>query len=97
MIEQEPFRKYKLDEEKSDKDITFTVRITPSDKKWFQDAKIFIRQPKNSTALKQLAEIGALNVLHDQKIAKILEVVRDNFRKNKRIGVSESEYNIKKN
>ena len=97
MIEQEPFRPYKLEEEKSKEDITFTVRITPSEQEWFKQAKIFIRQPKNSTALKQLAEIGALNVLHDKKIAKILEVVRENFRKNKRIGIAESEYNIKKN
>lgn len=95
-IVQKPFRRYKLDEERDEDDITFTVRITLSDREWFKQAKIFIRQPKNSTALKQLAEIGSMIVLHDDKIGKILEVIRDNFRKNTRVGVAESEYNIKK-
>ena len=93
-MEKKPFRKYILDEEKDPKDKTFTLRITEKDKEWFPEAKKMIKQPKNSTAMKQLAKIGAIVVLHDKKTNQILEVILNNYRRNKRLGISESEYKI---
>ena len=93
----EPFRSYTLDEDKNPLDITFTLRITPTERVWFEEAKKFIKQPKNSTAIKQLAEIGAANVLHDKKTNTILDIILNNFRRNARIGIAESDYKIKKN
>lgn len=90
MLEKKPFVRYNID---SDND-TFTVRITENDKEWFVEAKKLIKQPKNSTALKQLAEIGFRHVLHDEKIKQILDTVLNNSRRNQRTGVTESEYNI---
>jgi len=87
----EPFRPYILEKDKKKDDITFTVRITPEDQKWFLPAKIFIKQPKASTALKQLAQIGATNVLHDKKINDILDILKNNIRRNERMGIPERE------
>jgi methylphosphotriester-DNA--protein-cysteine methyltransferase len=95
MIKKKPFVNYTLEEEKNPLDITFTVRITPKDT-WFNEAKKLINQPKNSTALKQLAEIGFENVAHDRLISKIFNIIKDNLRRNERIGVAESDYKIKK-
>jgi hypothetical protein len=90
MIETQPFRRYKLNPEERD-DQPFTIRLTDSDKVWFIPAQAFIKQPKKSTAMKQLAEIGSIMVLHDKKISKILGIVDDNLRRNKRLGIPESE------
>lgn len=89
-IEKKPFVKYR---EEENKDI-FTIRLVEEDKKWFEDAKRMIQQPKNSTALKQLAKLGYVFVLHDQKVKDLLVTVIENTRKNKRIGITESEYDI---
>lgn len=87
----EPFRAYNLDEEKDKDDKTFTTRLTPRDREWFIPAKKLLKQPKNSTAMKQLAEIGAIVVLHDPKMSKIIDVVLGNNRRKSRLGVPDSE------
>lgn len=93
MITKQRFRRYKLDNERDNKDDEpFTLRLTDKDKVWFNPAKAYIKQPKKSTAMKQLAEIGAMVVLHDKKTAKILEVLGGNLRRNERMGIPESEY-----
>lgn len=51
-----------------------------------QQAKQIIEQPKDSTALKTLAWVGA-NVIQDKKITYLLALVFSNKRKNKRLGV----------
>lgn len=91
-IEKQPFVPYKEEEERSIKDKTFTTRLTASDLKWFKPAKEFIKQPKNSTAMKQLAEIGSIVVLHDKKVSQILEVVSANISRNKRLGIPDLEF-----
>jgi hypothetical protein len=93
MMQKERFRRYKLDieREKVD-DEPFTLRLTETDKLWFLPAKAFIKQPKKSTAMKQLAEIGAMVVLHDKKTAKILDILRNNLRRNERTGIPETDY-----
>jgi len=65
---------------------TFTIRFNDIERKEFDIARKQIKQPKDSTALKQLAWIG-INVLQDQKIAKYLEIILGNLRKNKERGI----------
>ena len=97
MLEKTKFVNYTLEEERNpDKDVVFSTRLNNTDKNWFLPAKRYLKQPKNSTAMKQLAEIGAIIVLHDPKMAKIIDVVLNNSRRNERTGVSENEYIIKK-
>lgn len=89
---EKPFEKKILDEDKNPSDFTFTTRLTTKDKLWFQPAKKFLKQPKNSTAMKQLAEIGAIVVLHDKKISSILDVIIGNSRRNQRLGIPNEEF-----
>jgi len=95
-VYKEPFTRYKTDEELDPNDITFTLRITPKDMAWFKPAKKFIQQPKNSTAIKQLARIGATNVLLDEKIRGIFDTISNNFRRNDRMGITERDFKINK-
>jgi hypothetical protein len=88
MIEKEPFRKYSL----KDREKIHTFRITETEEEWFIPARKFIQQPKISTAMKQLAEIGASIVLHDKKTHRILDIIMNNDRRNKRIGINEWDY-----
>jgi len=93
----EGFTPTKLQEDREkDNAVIFSLRLSDSDIEWLQPAKIFIKQPKNSTAIKQLAEIGAAYVIQDKKIAKIIEVIGGNFRRNRRMGISEREYEVRK-
>ena len=86
---QEPFTSYKLDEEKSkDKGRTFTVWMSEDDDKWLKDAQRLIRQPKDSTAIKQLAQIGA-NLLGEPKMAFAIDTLFKNNRKNERLGITQ--------
>ena len=81
-IEQKPFTKYHL-EKKAD---TFTVKFNEQERKEFEELKTIIQQEKDSTAIKQLARIGA-KVILDEKMKEILKIVMNNYRKNKRLGV----------
>jgi hypothetical protein len=81
-IEQKPFKRYHLDK----KDDTFTVKLNNEERLKLEEWKKLIQQDKDSTALKQLASIGA-EVLLDEKMKKILSIVLNNYRKNKRLGV----------
>lgn len=94
MIKKEPFVNYTLEEDKNPDDKTFTLRLTPSDKEWFIPAQKYIKQPKNSTAMKQLAEIGAVVVLQDPKMSKIFGIIIGNKRRNERNGVPETEIQV---
>lgn len=82
MLKQAPFRKYNEDR----KEDTFTVKLNDQERLEFEEHKKLIHQEKDSTAIKQLARIGA-EVLLDEKMKKILDVVLNNYRKNKRQGV----------
>ena len=92
-IKKKPFVRYTLDEELNKDDYLFTIRITKKDKIWFIPALNLLKQQQQSTGMKQLAEIGALIVLHDPKTSKILDIVINNSRKNQRKGLTEFENN----
>lgn len=81
-IKQEPFRRYN---EKKKVD-SFTIRLNAEERTKFEESKYILQQDKDSTAMKQLAEIGA-KVIREEKVKQILELVMNNYRKNKRLGI----------
>ena len=83
-IENTPFVRQTLgDDPKVD---SFTVRLNEEERKQLDHFKKVLEQEKDSTALKQLANIGAV-VIQDPKIVAILGVVFKNKRNNKRLGI----------
>lgn len=84
-IENKPFVKYNLEEDK-DKPDTFTVRLNKEERAIFDEDKRLMKQTKDSTAMKQLAEIGHF-VLHDSLFNKVIKTLLDNKRKNERLGI----------
>jgi hypothetical protein len=82
----EPFTRMKLEEEQQE-DI-FTIRLNKEEREILNKAKLFLRQPKDGTAIKQLARLGSL-VLHEEKMALILDVILNNNRRNQRTGINE--------
>ena len=65
---------------------TFNVRLSPKERLEFDKAKYLVQQEKDSTAIKDLARIGA-KVLQEEKTKMILDVVLNNYRKNKSGGI----------
>lgn len=87
-VEHPPFVRYQLgDRPKED---TFTVKLNEDERAWLEGMKKVLEQPKDSTALKQLALIGS-KVLLDPQTAEILGVVFKNKRNNKKTGIIQYE------
>jgi len=89
-MNENPFRAMNLDEDiekrKKEKGEVVTVWLSPQDRLNLEEWKKLIQQEKDGTAFKQLAYIGA-KLLGSQEIKATLEVVLNNYRKNKRMGV----------
>jgi hypothetical protein len=85
MIKKTPFKPYKLEEERIDRADIFTIRLNKEERKRLNIAKTMLNQPKDSTALKTLSEIGFI-VLHSELERLILEAVFINKRNNQRSG-----------
>jgi hypothetical protein len=70
------------------KDDKFTVKLSKdgSERELLEKCKRIIEQPKDSTAIKQLAFIGA-KVLLDEKTEYIITTLFKNSKKNKRLGI----------
>ena len=90
-IERVPFVPYRDEEEREkDKSKIFTVRLNEEEQRRLKASKLLLRQPKDSTALKMLADIG-YNVLQDRLTNEILQVVFKNKDKNERMGIRDIE------
>ncbi|MFH1849242.1 MAG: hypothetical protein ABH879_03570 [archaeon] len=90
-IKRIPFVNYTLDEEKKKgKRIVFTVAMNKQEYAELQKNKKFLQQPKDSTALKQLASIGS-KVIHDSSIGLISKTVIANIRRNRHSGYGDVE------
>ena len=85
-IKKQPFVNYKLEEDRSDDKTIFTIRLNSDERKWLDDAKVVLQQPKDSTAVKTLAEIGKYYVLHDAPTHHIITTIFINKRRNDRSG-----------
>jgi len=88
MIEKKPFKRYTLKESEV-KDI-FTLRLNEQERTELNEFKRLLKQPKDSTCIKTLAEIGKI-VLQDKKTALIIETLFKNKKNNKRSGITEIE------
>ncbi|MBW2986737.1 hypothetical protein KY333_05190 [Candidatus Woesearchaeota archaeon] len=90
MLEKKPFVNYTLESEKSDRDRVLPVKINQEWESLLKDCKKVLNQPKDSTALKQLALIGS-KVLLDTQTGFIIDTVFKNKQKNRRTGLHEIE------
>jgi len=81
-LKQKPFIRYN-EEKKAD---TFTIKLNPQERTELEHWKSLLQQPKDSTAMKQLAQIGA-KVLLDEKFKTANSIIMNNYRKNKRVGI----------
>lgn len=81
-LKQTPFQAYH-EEKKND---TFTIWLNKEERQLLEQAKKVLEQSKDSTAIKQLAWIGA-KLIGEDKISCLLGVVYSNKRKNKRLGI----------
>lgn len=66
------------------------IRLNEKEKALLKDAKRILEQPKDSTALKQLMDLGYKSIKR-QETQDILNTVFENKRKNKRLGIVEFE------
>ena len=96
MLKKKEFRKYILDEDKTDTEgKIFTIRLNKDELTNLRKAQNILQQEKESTTVKQLVMFG-LYVLHDRSTAYILQVLNDNIRKNKRLGIEKVELEMEK-
>lgn len=88
-IEKKPFVNYTLEEDKQKKGfITISLKLNLDEQAQLIKDKSKLRQTKDSTAIKQLMKIGS-KVIHEPKIGDYLDIVLDNIRKNKRLGIND--------
>ena len=88
-LEKKPFVNYTLDEDKKEEETkVYTFRLNKEEQANLKECMILLQQEKVSTALKQLANLGMF-VLHERSMAHILDVLANNIRRNKRIGIEE--------
>jgi hypothetical protein len=85
MIEKQPFVKYNVEDDKKKVDV-FSVKLNPEQRSLLEECKYLIEQPKDSTALKTLAWIGAKVILADPT-AYIIKSLFKNKKNNERLGI----------
>lgn len=84
-----PFVNYKLEEERQfQKFKVVSVKFNLEDYEKLQKMMRLIQQPKDSTAIKTLMELGC-QVILDPKTRLIMETLANNKKNNKRTGLSE--------
>jgi len=83
-----------LDEEKKtiykDSEV-ISLKINAEERKKLDLLKTYLLQPKDSTLLKQIAEIYYSEVILQEKSTKFRDILLDNSRRNKRTGLTEFE------
>jgi len=85
-IENTPFQSTRLEEERKEDKIIFTVWLNKEEMTILTKCKEILEQPKDSTALKTLAWIGA-KTIGDEKMTYIIGTIFKNKQKNKRLGI----------
>jgi len=85
-----PFEPGLLEEERSDTKDYFRVSLNKEERAELDADKRFLRQPMDSTAIKQLAELGRI-VTHEPIIRRLVLVILKNKQRNKRTGIAEIE------
>jgi len=85
-LDKEPFVRYH-EEKQAD---SFAVRLNKEEREMLNKCKEIIEQPKDSTALKTMAWIGA-KVIHSPQTKYILACLFKNKRNNQRLGIIDFE------
>lgn len=85
-----PFEAQKLEEDREQDKLIFTCKLNKEERAILDQCKILLEQPKDSTALKTLAWIGA-KVIHEEKTLFIITTLFKNKGNNKRLGIVEWE------
>lgn len=85
-IEKKPFVRYS-DNVRD----TLNLRLTDKDKELIRIIKPILQQDKESTAIKQAFELGAKVLLGESTTPLMINIIKDNIRRNKRIGIIEVE------
>lgn len=89
LIQEKPFVRMKLDEEKAqEKGKNMAIWFNDSELELLERAGVVLHQEKQATIIKQLLELGA-NVLFSEKSMLVRDLVFNNVRKNKRLGIEE--------
>lgn len=86
MIQEE---KFKRKDEKKKQEI-MSLGLNKRERKLLDRVKNKLQQEKDGTALKQCLAITA-NIIYSDKMGAILDIVLNNRRKNKRLGITEFE------
>lgn len=63
------------------------MKFNSAERLWLDELKLVLEQEKDSTALKQLAFIGS-KVIQARETRQIIQVVKGNIRKNRKIGIA---------
>lgn len=84
--------KFKRKDEKKTAE-TISIKLNPGELALLRKAQMVLRQPKRSTALKQLVYIGA-EVVFSDKMGYVLNIVLENERKNERLGIMDVQTEI---
>lgn len=83
-LERQNFVRY---HEEKKQDIV-SLKLNKEERAELEELKKILRQPKDSTAIKQLRDIGA-KVILTSETRELLEIVFNNTRRNKRLGITE--------
>ena len=95
-LERPAFVPTRLDEDReNDKGKTIGVWFNDAELINFKEYGIFLHQEKPATIIKQMMALGA-KLTDDKKIRAVRDLVFNNVRKNKRLGISEVEPRISK-
>ncbi len=89
MLEKKPFKRYDLNKDDKKK-LNLTLRLNNIERAELDKCKPILEQSKDSTAIKQLAFIGA-KVIQEKKTALLLSFLFKNKHNNKRTGIVEFE------
>lgn len=86
---EQPFTPTRLQEERDDDTgKVFTIRMNDEELKMLEEAGRRLQQEKIGSVVKQLVQIGLMDVLHDKKTSLILEIAFKNKRRNERLGIN---------
>lgn len=89
-LEQEPFRRMRLDEERSqDKGKTSGVWFNNQELIDLETLAVFFHQEKESTTIKHCVELAKAIIEGGSSERVIRDIVFNNVRKNKRLGIEE--------
>ena len=87
----EGFTPTRLEEDREkDKRENFTISMNKEERIQLDEDKKVLEQSKDSTAIKQMWQIGRI-VLHDDLTGKISKEIMSNKRRNKRLGIVDFE------